>query len=152
VQAVHVDDLVAALELVIREDHPGIFNVASDGWLEHDDLRALLPRVFVPAYAADTLTRILRATWALGIGEIPPGVVPYLVHPWVIANDRLRALGWQPEHTNEQSILDGVASLPAPRRHTRSVAFATGAAAGAGVAAYVTGRQVRRQVRKSRAR
>jgi hypothetical protein len=84
-------------------------------------------------------------------------VVPYLVHPWVIANDRLRALGWQPEHTNEQSILDGVASLPAPRRRTRAVAFAAGAAAGAGVTVYVTGRQVRRQsqarrVRKSRAR
>jgi len=157
VQAVHVDDLVAALELVIREDHPGIFNVASDGWLSHEDLRALLPRAFVPAYPPATLTRVLRATWSTGLGEIPPGVVPYLEHPWVIANDRLRALGWQPEHTNEQSILDGVASLPAPRRRTRAVAFAAGAAAGAGVTVYVTGRQVRRQVqqgriRKSRAR
>src|SRR5262249_43481224 len=134
-----------------REDHPGIFNVASDGWLAHEDLRALLPRAFVPAYPPETLTRVLRATWSLGVGEIPPGVVPYLVHPWVIANDRLPALGGQPEHTNEQSIRDGVASLPAPRRRTRAVAFAAGAAAGAAVTVYVTGRQVRRQVKKARA-
>ena len=29
-------------------------------------------------------------TWQLGIGDVPPGVVPYLEHPWVIANDQLR--------------------------------------------------------------
>ena len=34
VQAVHVDDLVAALALLVFEDHPGTFNVASDGWLD----------------------------------------------------------------------------------------------------------------------
>jgi hypothetical protein len=103
----------------------------------------------VPAYPPESLTRVQRATWSHGVGEIPPGVVPYLVHPWVIANDRLRALGWQPEHTNEQSILDGVASFPAPRRRTRAMAFAAGAAAGAAVTVYVTGRQVRRQLRAS---
>ena len=27
------------------------------------------------------------------MGDIPPGVVPYLVHPWVIANDKLKARG-----------------------------------------------------------
>ena len=152
VQAVHVDDLVAALELVVREDLPASSTSRPTAGSRDDDLRALSAARSRRAMPADALTRVLRATWSLGIGEIPPGVVPYLVHPWVIANDRLRALGWQPEHTNEQSILDGVASLPAPRRHARAVAFATGAAAGAGVAAYVTGRQVRRQVRKSRAR
>ena len=41
VQAVHVDDLVAALALLVVEDHPGTFNVASDGWLEPAALQAL---------------------------------------------------------------------------------------------------------------
>jgi nucleoside-diphosphate-sugar epimerase len=140
---VHVDDLVAALELVIREDHPGTFNVASDGWLTHEEARALLPRAVVPPFRAHTLERVLDATWSIGVGEIPPGVVPYLVHPWVITNDRLRALGWHPEHTNEQAILDGVASLPVPRR-TPAIAFAAGAAAGAAIAAWATARSVRR--------
>jgi UDP-glucose 4-epimerase len=110
VQAVHVDDLVSALELVIREDHPGTFNVAADGWLSAETARALLGGPVAPALGPEALTRLLGATWRLGIGEIPPGIVPYLVYPWVIANDRLRALGWRPDHTNEQALLDGLAS------------------------------------------
>jgi hypothetical protein len=102
----------------------------------------------VPAYPANALERVLGATWSLGVGEIPPGVVPYLMHPWVIANDRLRALGWVPEHTNEQTILDGAATLLVPRR-TRAIAFAAGAAAGAGAAAWIAGRRVR-QIRVAR--
>jgi UDP-glucose 4-epimerase len=151
VQAVHVDDLVTALELVIREDHPGTFNVACDGWLAYEDARAQQPRPLLPAYPGATLERALKLAWSLGVGEIPPGVVPYLVHPWVIANDRLRALGWHPEHTNEQTILDGVAALPVVRRRTRAAAFAAGATAGAGIAAWVAGRKVR-QARGARAR
>jgi nucleoside-diphosphate-sugar epimerase len=112
VQAVHVDDLVAALELAIRDDHPGTFNVAADGWLDAGAARALLPRSSVPALGEDVVARALRVTWTLGLGEIPPSVVPYLVHPWVVANDRLRALGWRPTHTNEQALLEGVASWP----------------------------------------
>jgi nucleoside-diphosphate-sugar epimerase len=113
VQAVHVDDLVSALELVIREDHPGTFNVAADGWLDADAARALLPRSWMPAMSAELMTRALRVTWTLGLGDVPPTVVPYLVHPWVVANDRLHALGWRPAHTNEEALLDGIASWPA---------------------------------------
>lgn len=128
VQAVHVEDLVDALALVILGDHPGVFNVAADGWLTAEQMRGLLPRASTPALGADALVRLLGASWALGVGEIPPGVVPYLCHPWVVANDRLRALGWQPRHTNEQAIVDGLASwsgrggtgrAPAPRVRRR---------------------------------
>jgi len=27
------------------------------------------------------------------------------VHPWVVANDRLRAEGWAPSHTNAETVL-----------------------------------------------
>jgi UDP-glucose 4-epimerase len=143
VQAVHVDDLVSALVVMVRHDHPGTYNVAADGWLTHVAARALLPRTALPALPAEGLTRVLRRTWQLGLGEIPPGVVPYLVHPWVIANDRLKGLGWQPEHTNEQALLDGLASLPPPRR-ARAVAFAAGCLAGAAVTTWWVGRRLRR--------
>lgn len=110
VQAVHVDDLVAALELVIRADHRGTFNVAADGWLDAEAARALFPASMVPALPEELLTRSLRWWWAVGVGEIPPAVVPYLVHPWVAANDRLRGLGWAPAYGNEEAIRSGVAS------------------------------------------
>src|SRR5437763_268546 len=78
VQATHVDDLVDALELVIRQDHAGTFNVACDGWLSAEAAQALLPRPAVPPSPPGALARALATTWSLGIGEIPPGVVPYL--------------------------------------------------------------------------
>jgi UDP-glucose 4-epimerase len=108
VQAVHVDDLVDALELVIREDHPGVFNVAADGWLDAREALGLFPGIVAPAVPPAVLSRALAWTWSVGVGEIPPAVVPYLMYPWVVANDRLRALGWAPAHTNVEAIRAGI--------------------------------------------
>ncbi|MBA2326916.1 MAG: NAD-dependent epimerase/dehydratase family protein [Actinobacteria bacterium] len=118
VQAVHVDDLVSALALAVSKDVPGVYNVAAEGWLSQDELRALLPRSFVPPLPAELLERILARLWSTGLGDVPPTVVPYLVHPWVIANDRLEAKGWRPQRSNEEAILEGVDSLPAPTSPT----------------------------------
>jgi UDP-glucose 4-epimerase len=144
VQATHVEDLVRALELVVLNDHPGTFNVASDGWLDPDDAQALLPRSMVPGLPAELLERVLARTWASGLVEIPPGVVPYLVHPWVVANDRLERIGWRPGHTNEEAIVDGLDSLPPPPSHARAIMVAAGAVVG-GAAAYLVARRRRRR-------
>jgi hypothetical protein len=71
------------------------------------------------------LERWLKRTWDLGIGDVPAGVVPYLVHPWVIGNERLRAAGWAPAHTNADAIAEGVASLP-PRDNRPAIAAGAG--------------------------
>jgi UDP-glucose 4-epimerase len=146
VQATHVDDLVAALELVVRDDHPGTFNVASDGWLDHDTARSLLPRSGVPALPAELLERVLTRSWESGLGDIPPGVVPYLEHPWVVANDRLKALGWRPTHTNEQAIEAGLATLGPTRPSIPRAVLIAGAALFATAAlAYLTSRAIKRR-------
>jgi UDP-glucose 4-epimerase len=124
VQVVHVDDLVDALLLAVGNDLPGTYNVAADGWLASDDARALLPRSLLPALPGELLERLLQRLWASGLGDIPPTVVPYLVHPWVVANDRLRAAGWHPRHTNEEAIIEGLDSLPPASRAVRYVAAA----------------------------
>jgi len=132
VQVVHVDDLAAALALVATTDVPGVFNVAADGWLDAAAARALLPRASVPALPAELLERLLQRAWDLGIGDVPAGVVPYLTHPWVIANDRLRDAGWTPLHTNADAITEALAALP-PRATTPVVV------AGVGSVVVVTG-------------
>ena len=138
VQALHVDDLVRALVLVVTTDLVGTHNVAPDGWLTADDAAALVGRTVVPPLPAEVLERALGRTWTSGVGDIPPGVVPYLVHPWVVANDRLRAAGWAPEHTNEEAIVEGLDALEPSERSKLawalaiggSLAVASGAAAG----------------------
>jgi nucleoside-diphosphate-sugar epimerase len=145
VQVVHVDDVVRALALVVREDHSGVLNVAADGWLDSDVVGALAPRSLVPALPADVLRRALARMWGSGVGDVPPSVVPYLVHPWVVASDRLQALGWQPAHTNEETILETVdARPPSPFPSARTVAIA----AGIGAAGIATGLVLHRLSRR----
>ena len=128
VQVTHVDDLVDALTRLVLADHPGVFDVAAPGWISAEDVRALLPHGSLPALPLDLVRRILARTWNTGIGEIPPTVLPYLLHPWVVATDRLEALGWRAEHTNEETLLETYESLAASERPV-----ATTAAIGAGV-------------------
>jgi len=105
VQVVHVDDAAGALALAASEDLPGTYNVAADGWLSHEDALALAARRQLPGLPYDVAARYLGALWATGLGDAPPSVLPYLVHPWVVANDRLKRAGWAPLHTNEEAIL-----------------------------------------------
>ena len=149
VQAVHIDDLVAALALVVLTDHPGTFNVASDGWLDHDTAHALLDAPPVPALSPAVVDRILRFTWQLGLGDVPPGVLPYLLHPWVIANDRLRTLGWAPLHGTEEAIVDGLHSLGQPPSTRPLLALGAGGLAGAGVTAWLLRRRWQRGASRS---
>lgn len=146
VQAVHVDDLVSALALAVARDLPGVYNVAADGWLASEDVRALLPRSWMPPLPAELVERILTRLWGSGVGDVPPSVVPYLVHPWVIANDRLEHAGWQPRHTNEEAIVEALDSIPAPPKALRYLALA-GVAAFAGSLAGVLLRSRRRRRR-----
>jgi nucleoside-diphosphate-sugar epimerase len=144
VQVVHVDDLVAALLLAVEKDLPGTYNVAADGWLSAEDARALLPRSLLPALPAELLERVLARLWATGLGDVPPTVVPYLVHPWVVANDRLRAAGWRPQHTNEEAIIEGLDSLPSPR-YGRALLIGGAASVAMGIAAGTAWRILRRR-------
>lgn len=149
-QVVHVDDVVRAIALVVREDHAGVLNVAADGWLSAEALDDLVPRPVVPALPADVLRRALARMWTSGVGDTPPTVVPYLVFPWVVASDRLQALGWQPTHTNEETVLETVDARPPSRvPSVRTIAIAAGVAV-AGIATGLTLELLRRRRKKKR--
>jgi nucleoside-diphosphate-sugar epimerase len=150
VQATHVDDLVRALALVVLHDHPGTFNVASDGWLDESDARALTGRSNIPALPAQLLERILARTWESGLGEVPPGVIPYLEHPVVVANDRLVELGWRPEHTNEEAIAEGMAFAPESKLERRALLVGGGALLGLVLVTALRSLRRRRGARRAR--
>jgi nucleoside-diphosphate-sugar epimerase len=101
VQFLAEDDLASALVLAAVQRLDGVFNVAPDGWVPDETARAL---VGGPARlpVSDRIARPLRA-----LGRTWPGIEPYIHHPWVVANDRLRAAGWVPAFTNEEAFVDG---------------------------------------------
>lgn len=135
-QFLHAEDFASAVETLVSGRHAGVFNVAPDGWLRAAEVAALrgLPdtplRVRGPVIAV-----VLDARRRLGAAT-HPGLTPYLQHPWVVANDKLRSLGWVPEFSNEEayvagyqpSRLDGVTA----KRRQEIALGATGAAVAAG--------------------
>lgn len=150
VQFVHLDDLAAAVDVARREHLEGPLNVAPDGWIRSDELRRLAgrgPRVRLPERV---LHRLAQWRWKLGLTSTPPGVVAYRVHPWVVANDRLKAAGWVPDHTNEEAYVlgdrpTGWASV-SPRRRQELALAGLGLGVTAVVAAGVV--LVRRHLRR----
>lgn len=105
-QFVHLDDVAAAVDLARRSRLDGTFNVAPDGWISAEQLRALkgpAPRVHVPARLAE---RLARTRFAFGLSRTPPGILAYTRYSWVVANDRLRAAGWEPTYSNEEAFVE----------------------------------------------
>jgi nucleoside-diphosphate-sugar epimerase len=106
-QFLHLDDLASAVVLAVRDRLDGVFNVAPDGWVAGERVRALTgerPRIQLP----DRLDEVISAwRWRFQRGPIPPGLRSYTRAPWVVANDRLKAAGWRPTVTNEQVYVEG---------------------------------------------
>jgi nucleoside-diphosphate-sugar epimerase len=152
-QFVHVDDLAAAVDLARRRRLDGPYNVAPDGWLDGEARRALagVPRVRVP----ERVRRLADWRWRLGLAKVPPALVAYARHPWVVANGKLRAEGWQPAFSNEEAFVAGHPPTPwatvSPHRRQQLAfgAVAAGAVAAAGTAAVVT-QAIRRRQRQRR--
>jgi nucleoside-diphosphate-sugar epimerase len=132
VQFLHVADLAAAIVLAARRRLDGPFNVAPDGWLGPERLEALEPgpRLRLPDPVNEAL---VRTRSLVGIRPVPPGILPYVRHPWVVANDRLRAEGWIPAFSNEEAYIAGTPAPPwavvTPKRRQELALGLAGAAA-----------------------
>jgi nucleoside-diphosphate-sugar epimerase len=106
-QFLHLDDLTSAVVLAARRELDGVYNVAPDGWVPAERVRALsgeVPRVKLPDRVAEIVSRL---RWRFQRGPIPPGMRSYTRWPWLVANDRLKAEGWRPSVTNEQAYVEG---------------------------------------------
>lgn len=135
-QFAHREDVAGAVGVAVRTELAGACNVAADGWLSSGEVSAILGRkpVSVPETVGFAVVGQLHR---LGLGVFPPGALHYLMHPVVVATDRLHAHGWAPAYGNRDVLREFA------RAHTR---FATigrlrlrrrdlvaGACAGAGV-------------------
>ena len=106
-QFVHHDDVASAVALAVERGLDGVYNVAPDGSLPGDRVRALSGRRFrlpLPDPIADLIGSL---RWRFQRGPIPPGLRSYTRHPWTVANDKLRAEGWAPTVSNEQAYVEG---------------------------------------------
>ncbi|MDP1820244.1 MAG: NAD-dependent epimerase/dehydratase family protein [Acidimicrobiales bacterium] len=129
-QFLDVADLASAVDVARRMRLDGPRNVAPDGWISGETARQLAgggPRVRLPERVA---VRLAGWRWRWGMASTPPELLPYTVHPWVVANDRLRADGWEPTATNEEAYVASHQAGPwatmSPRRRQELALGATG--------------------------
>lgn len=104
-QYLDVADLATAVDLARQLRLDGPRNVAPDGWVDGETVRALaggVPRLRLPERLA---VRVTGLRWRWGMAETPPELLPYTLHPWVVANDRLEADGWAPASSNEEAFV-----------------------------------------------
>ena len=102
-QLVHEEDVTQALALAVGRPMPGVYNVAADGWLSNEEAMAIVGKrpLELPEPVAFSLA---ERFWRAGVSGSPPGELHYLMHPWVISNERLRSHGWAPAHTNADTL------------------------------------------------
>jgi nucleoside-diphosphate-sugar epimerase len=106
-QFVHHDDIASAVAIAVDRRLDGVYNVAPDGSIPGDRVRALTGRRLrlpMPDRSADVIASL---RWRFQRGPIPPGLRSYTRYPWIVANDKLRAEGWVPAVTNEQAYVEG---------------------------------------------
>ena len=104
-QFVHADDVASAIDTVLTKGLTGTFNVAPDGWVDEDTARQLaggVARVALPPRLAHAVARLIFRWRGSGV---PKAAEPWTLHPWVVANDRLRQAGWNPAYTNEEAFV-----------------------------------------------
>lgn len=106
-QFVHHDDVASAVVVAVGRELDGVYNVAPDGSIPGDRVRALTgarARIPVPERLSEVVATL---RWRFQRGPIPPGLRPYTRYPWIVANDKLRSEGWSPGVTNEQAFVEG---------------------------------------------
>jgi UDP-glucose 4-epimerase len=103
-QFVHEDDVVHALEHAVRQDVPGVFNVAADGVLALSEVAGLLRKPYVPLlppWGTGLATAALRR---IGV-DIPPEMLAQLRFGRGVDNRRYKAAGFRYQHTSRETVL-----------------------------------------------
>jgi len=105
-QFVHEEDVAAAIDIILRNNARGAFNVAPPDWLHISDIaretgRRALRLPFWLVYAVHWLS------WAVHLvnHESPAGFLYFVRYPWVIAPTRLDTeLGYQFRFTSLETL------------------------------------------------
>jgi nucleoside-diphosphate-sugar epimerase len=151
-QYLHLDDLAVAVVLAVTDRLDGVYNVAPDGWVAGERVRALSgerPRLALPERLSEFVAGL---RWRFQRGPIPPGLLSYTLEPWVVSNGRLRAAGWAPTVTNEQTYVESTEApwwtMVSPKRR-QELALGAGVV-GASLVALVVAVVVRRRISRRR--
>jgi UDP-glucose 4-epimerase len=106
VQVIHEEDLLQAFKIVITEDHPGIFNIASRGVLPLSKVIKLMGKVNFPMLLVG-LKSLVQILWYLDISPAPANRLDYLKYLCCVSTDKAeRELGFKSKYSCKDAIFD----------------------------------------------
>jgi UDP-glucose 4-epimerase len=107
-QFIHENDFFYAQRLVIENDCPGIFNLASRGVIPLSKAIRLMGKIRVPLSLV-ALKAWVQALWYLDISPAPAAHLEYLKYMCVLATEKAeREMGFVPHYTVKDALLDFV--------------------------------------------
>ncbi len=148
IQYVHIADVATAVVAAWSAGVSGPVNVAPHGWLTPTERLALdpVPKVRLPERVA---VAVADWRWRLRLAPTAPGILAYARHPWVVANDKLTATGWEPSNDNAEAYVAGhqarvIETISPQRRQELALGAVAAGAVGAGAAIFSAVRRRRR--------
>ncbi|MGH2697979.1 MAG: NAD-dependent epimerase/dehydratase family protein [Actinomycetota bacterium] len=136
-QFVHEDEMVAALAFAVFANLDGVFNLAPRGWLENDEAAGLIGRGRTEV-SEPVAFSLMERLWRKGFAEAPPGMMHYLMHPWVLSAAKLAEAGFVCERSSADTLNEALSHMrPYVRigqRRLRRSTLRRGATAAAGIA------------------
>jgi nucleoside-diphosphate-sugar epimerase len=141
-QFVHEEDVGRALEWAALEEVSGYFNLAAEGWLEGDEVMAIVGRRRLDLREPLAFS-VADRMWGLGLSEAPAGILHYVMHPWVVSTDKLAAAGFRARLSNLETLTEVAdrarGQVRLGGRRVRRVDLARMGMAGLGLAGAVAG-------------
>jgi UDP-glucose 4-epimerase len=118
VQLVHEQDVVAAIHAILVAGARGAFNVGPPDWVSVSEIAKETERraLRLPFWLVRLLVGL---AWTLRLPrqESPPGILPFVRHPWVVAPTRLeRELGYRFQFSCRETMFDII-------RHSKEGSF-----------------------------
>ncbi len=109
-QFVHEVDALAAFKLALDRDHPGTFNIASEGVLPLSTVLRLAGRSPLPLLHPFA-NSLVAALWIAQASAVPPSFLRYLRYVCVADGDKAaRVMGFRPAYTTREALLDYLAA------------------------------------------
>ena len=147
-QRTELDDaaILAVLSKMVKQRRDSVTQFRDGG---RDDLAdaeqaeiAILEHVLPEPLSAAEIEQLIRDAIAeidrYVAGRVghaaPEGLLPYTRYSWVVANDRLRAQGWEPRYSSAQAFVIADVGMPWDDLNARQRQYATLVGAGAAVA------------------
>jgi nucleoside-diphosphate-sugar epimerase len=107
-QFVHEEDVAAAFVQAVHTDMPGAFNVASDDFMQLNDVWKTVGAKFVPTIPLWAARLVTKIRWRYFGSPVHPSWVEDMLVDLAGSNTKLKSAGWTPRYNSAEALRSAV--------------------------------------------